>query len=174
MLFLGLMFAASGVMEGQVHQDSINTNRSDTSQTTRKLEQQKKTILKHLRTDRNIYKYLTPESKRYNVPSPTEHYKPPFTGKKSLNQAMIAYRKSLENSITSSRFYQILTKIAPFINNVFVFGYWQNTAPVIGPDNPYLFPKTKKGKARHKATDKRANPQKGNEIKNNNGGGIQF
>ncbi|HYW35747.1 MAG TPA: hypothetical protein VE868_10105, partial [Balneolaceae bacterium] len=51
----------------------------------------------------------------------------------------------INNSLANSPFFQLLGKIAPFIDNIFVFSVYNNTAPLVAPDNPYLYPQTKKG-----------------------------
>jgi hypothetical protein len=143
LLFSGFVQTA----KAQVEQDTAKTIKSDTSQIKRELKQRYQGIISHFEYDRSTYKYLVPESQRYNVPAPTQYYKPPFTGKQSLDAAMHFLREELNNSITNSRVYRIIAKIAPFINNVFTFGYYNQLPPVIAPDNPYLFPQTQKGKA---------------------------
>lgn len=125
-------------------QDTLNANRSDTSQTKQELKNKNK-IIHHYNLDRSTHKYLTTESQRFSVPTKKEYYHPPVTAQQTLNAAMKVLRNQLENSIASSRFYQILTKIAPYINNVFVFGYFNQTVPVVPATNPYLYPQTKKG-----------------------------
>ena len=118
-------------------------------------------VPKHYHSDRTTHKYLHKESSRYNVPSPTKHFVPKATGKKSLQAAMKDYHKELDNSITNSPIFKILSEIAPYINNVFVFGYYNDTSPVIAPDNPYLYPQTKKGKLEHEHALKQAGENSG-------------
>jgi hypothetical protein len=156
-IFLLLLLAA--VRTGMAQQ-------SDTSRTRHELQQNHKTIPQSYNSDRSTHKYLMPKSGQYKVPSPTTHYTPPFEGQKSLDRAVAAYHKELEKSIVNSPIYQIISKIAPFINNVFVFGYYDQTAPVIGPDNPYLYPQTAKGQKR----SDNATPQPKNKIEPNNSG----
>jgi hypothetical protein len=154
-LLLLLLVGFLQTANAQVEQNGRQSTKSDTSQIKRELKQRFQGIINHYQFDRSTYKYLAPESKRYDVPSPTKFYKPPLTGQKSLDAAMKVLRKELNNSITNSRIYRILTKIAPFINNIFVFGYPNQTAPVISPWNPYLFPQTKSGQAWRNFMEKR-------------------
>jgi hypothetical protein len=143
-IVLLLIAGFAGAARARVEQDTI---KSDTGQVKQELNQQNQQVIHHYQYDRSTHKFLSTESKRFNVPSQTKHYKPPFTGQKTLDLAMKALREELSHSITNSRIYRILTKIAPFINNVFVFGYYDQLTPVVAPDNPYLYPQTKKGQA---------------------------
>jgi hypothetical protein len=151
-IVLLLLVGSAQIARAQVEQDTV---KSDTGQAKQELNQQNQKVIHHYQYDRSTHKYLTTESKRFSVPSQTKHYKPPFTGQKTLDLAMEALHEELSHSITNSRVYRILTKIAPFINNVFVFGYYDQLAPVVGPDNPYLYPQTKKGQAWLNFTNKR-------------------
>lgn len=143
------------VGKAQVKQDSDRTNRSDIEQKKQKLKQQKQQILRRYHFDRSIHKYLTPESKRFEVPSKKEYYTPTATGKKSVSAAMRILRREWTTGFFNSRFYNILTKIAPFINNAFIFGSYRQVVPVIAPTNPYLYPQTKKGRAWDRYMQKR-------------------
>lgn len=135
------------IASAQVEQDTLKNIRSDTSQVRRELNQQKQKVIRQYHFDRSTHKYLSSESNRFNVPTPTKYYKPPLTGQKSLNAAVEALNDNLINKLMNSRIYRIITKIAPYINNIFVFGYFNELPPIVAPDNPYLYPQTKKGQA---------------------------
>lgn len=120
-----------------------SAQQSDTTQTKEKLETQRKAMQQY-HSERSTHGYVLTESGTYDVPEPTEYYTPPFTGQESLDRAVAAYRKELENSIANTNVFQIIAKIAPFITNQFQFGFYQiYDLPIVERDNAYRYPQIK-------------------------------
>lgn len=120
-----------------------NAQQTDTTQTKEKLETQRK-ALQQYHSERSTHGYVLTESGTYNVPEPTEYYKPPFTGQESLDRAVAFYRQEFENSIANTKLFQIIAKVAPFITNSFQFGFYQiYDLPIVERDHPLLEPQIK-------------------------------
>ena len=115
---------------------------SDTSQTQkRKLEERR--VQQPYHSERSANSFLLEESGTYGVPEPKEYYRPPFNGQESLDRAVEAYRKELEDSIANSPLFQLLGKVAPFITNQFEFGFYRiYDLPIVERDHPALYPQT--------------------------------
>lgn len=52
----------------------------------------------------------------YNVPSPTQYYRPPFKGQDYLDKAVEAYRKKLEDGMGDNWYWNFLRAVSPYIS----------------------------------------------------------
>lgn len=119
---------------------------ADTSATVKEIELRQQ-FRQSYHSERKADNFVLPSSGVYSVPEPKQYYKPPFTGQKSLDAAVEAYRKELKEGLGNSVIFRFLETIAPFINNQFEFGVYQiYDLPIVERDHPLRYPQLNNGK----------------------------
>lgn len=71
----------------------------------------------------------------YSMPSKTQYYHAPFEGQESLDRAVEAYRKEMENKLGENWYWQFLKAASPYIRLQLGVSDFETFTPV-GRDNP--------------------------------------
>lgn len=120
-LLLGLSFTASA---------------QETDTTSIEIEEEKP---RSLDLDRNLDRSMSggsmTEMGTYSMPSKTQYYRPPFEGQESLDRAVEAYRKEMEEKLGENWYWQFLKAISPYIRLHLGVSEF-NSLQIVDRDNP--------------------------------------
>lgn len=85
--------------------------------------------------DRSMSGGSMTEMGTYSMPSQTQYYHAPFEGQKSLDRAVEAYFKEMENKLGENWYWQFLRSVSPYIKLHLGVSEF-NSLNIVDRDNP--------------------------------------